>query len=31
MGLYVAFLDTERNRASMLQPAPRMGVRPKSS
>jgi len=28
VGLYVAFLDTEGNRVSMLQPAPRMTVRP---
>ncbi len=28
VGLYVAFFDTEGNRISMLQPAPRMTVRP---
>jgi len=28
VGLYVAFFDTEGNRVSMLQPAPRMNVRP---
>ncbi len=28
VGLYVAFFDTEGNRVSMLQPAPRMTVRP---
>jgi hypothetical protein len=28
VGLYVTFFDTEGNRASMLQPAPRMDVRP---
>jgi uncharacterized protein len=28
VGLYVTFLDTEGNRASMLQPAPRMAIRP---
>lgn len=31
VGLYVSFLDTEGNRVSMLQPAPRMDVRPGSS
>jgi predicted enzyme related to lactoylglutathione lyase len=30
VGLYVSFLDTEGNRASMLKPAPRMAVRPQS-
>jgi len=30
VGTYVSFIDTEGNRASMLQPLPRMGVRPKS-
>ena len=30
VGRYVSFLDTEGNRASMLQPLPRMDVRPKS-
>jgi predicted enzyme related to lactoylglutathione lyase len=29
VGQYVSFLDTEGNRASMLQPAPRMTVKPK--
>jgi predicted enzyme related to lactoylglutathione lyase len=29
VGLYVSFFDTEGNRASMLQPDPRMEVRPK--
>ncbi len=28
VGLYVSFFDTEGNRVSMLQPAPRMNVRP---
>ena len=28
VGLYVSFVDTEGNRVSMLQPAPRMSVRP---
>jgi len=28
VGLYVSFFDTEGNRVSMLQPAPRMTVRP---
>jgi predicted enzyme related to lactoylglutathione lyase len=28
VGLYVSFFDTEGNRVSMLQPQPRMGVRP---
>jgi uncharacterized protein len=28
VGLFVAFFDTEGNRISMLQPAPRMTVRP---
>ena len=28
VGLYVTFLDTEGNRVSMLQPAPRMAIRP---
>ena len=28
VGLYVSFFDTEGNRVSMLQPAPRMSVRP---
>lgn len=28
VGLYVSFFDTEGNRVSMLQPAPRMAVRP---
>ena len=28
VGLYVTFFDTEGNRVSMLQPAPRMAVRP---
>ena len=28
VGLYVTFFDTEGNRVSMLQPAPRMDVRP---
>ncbi len=30
IGHYVSFLDTEGNRSSMLQPVPRMDVRPKS-
>lgn len=30
VGQYVSFFDTEGNRVSMLQPAPRMSVRPKS-
>jgi predicted enzyme related to lactoylglutathione lyase len=30
IGKYVAFFDTEGNRASMLQPLERMSVRPKS-
>ena len=30
VGRYVSFFDTEGNRVSMLQPAPRMDVRPKS-
>jgi uncharacterized protein len=30
VGQYVAFFDTEGNRASMLQPVPRMTTRPKS-
>ena len=30
VGRYVSFVDTEGNRVSMLQPAPRMDVRPKS-
>ena len=30
VGLYVSFLDTEGNRVGMLQPAPRMTVRPGS-
>ena len=30
VGQYVSFFDTEGNRVSMLQPAPRMTVRPKS-
>ena len=29
VGQYVSFFDTEGNRVSMLQPNPRMGVRPK--
>jgi predicted enzyme related to lactoylglutathione lyase len=29
VGQYVSFFDTEGNRVSMLQPAPRMTVRPK--
>jgi predicted enzyme related to lactoylglutathione lyase len=28
VGLYVSFVDTEGNRVSLLQPAPRMSVRP---
>ncbi len=28
VGLYVSILDTEGNRVSLLQPAPRMNVRP---
>lgn len=28
VGLYASFVDTEGNRLSLLQPAPRMGVRP---
>jgi predicted enzyme related to lactoylglutathione lyase len=30
VGQYVSFYDTEGNRVSMLQPLPRMAVRPKS-
>lgn len=30
IGRYVSFFDTEGNRVSILQPAPRMTVRPKS-
>lgn len=30
VGRYVSFFDTEGNRVSMLQPLPRMDVRPKS-
>jgi len=30
IGQYVSFFDTEGNRVSMLQPLPRMAVRPKS-
>ena len=30
IGQYVSFFDTEGNRVSMLQPVPRMTVRPKS-
>jgi uncharacterized protein len=30
IGQYVSFMDTEGNRVSMLQPLPRMSVRPKS-
>jgi len=30
IGQYVSFYDTEGNRASILQPLPRMSVRPKS-
>jgi hypothetical protein len=30
VGQYVSFFDTEGNRASILQPLPRMAVRPKS-
>jgi uncharacterized protein len=30
VGRYVSFFDTECNRVSMLQPVPRMTVRPKS-
>jgi len=30
VGQYVSFFDTEGNRASILQPLPRMDVRPKS-
>lgn len=30
VGLYVSFVDTEGNRVSLLQPAPRMDVRPGS-
>jgi len=30
VGQYVSFFDTEGNRVSILQPAPRMSVRPKS-
>ena len=29
VGQYVAFLDTERNRASMLQPTPRQASKPR--
>ena len=29
VGRYVSFVDTEGNRVSMLQPAPRMDVRPR--
>jgi predicted enzyme related to lactoylglutathione lyase len=28
VGLYASFVDTEGNRVSLLQPAPRMDVRP---
>jgi predicted enzyme related to lactoylglutathione lyase len=28
VGLYVSFVDTEGNRVSLLQPAPKMDVRP---
>lgn len=28
VGLYVSFIDTEGNRVSILQPAPRMDVHP---
>lgn len=31
VGQYVSFFDTEGNRASLLQPVPRMEYRPKSS
>jgi len=31
VGTYVSFTDTEGNRVSILQPLPRMTVRPKSS
>jgi predicted enzyme related to lactoylglutathione lyase len=31
IGKYVSFTDTEGNRVSILQPQPRMAVRPKSS
>ena len=31
VGTYVSFTDTEGNRVSILQPLPRMAVRPKSS
>lgn len=30
IGKYVSFMDTEGNRVSILQPLPRMSVRPKS-
>jgi uncharacterized protein len=30
IGQYVSFMDTEGNRVAMLQPLPRMSVRPKS-
>ena len=30
VGQYVSFMDTEGNRVAMLQPLPRMSVRPKS-
>ena len=30
VGTYVSFYDTEGNRVSLLQPVPRMSVRPKS-
>jgi uncharacterized protein len=30
IGQYVSFFDTEGNRASMLQPLPRMSMRPTS-
>ena len=30
IGKYVSFMDTEGNRVSILQPLPRMAVRPKS-
>ncbi|VVB86785.1 Uncharacterised protein [uncultured archaeon] len=30
VGQYVSFFDAEGNRVSMLQPAPRMAVQPKS-
>lgn len=31
IGEYVSFMDTEGNRIAMLQPLPRMAMRPKSS